>query len=68
MRLVPRYHYRKQVYGTLVCVECRYYAMLIQDLLDFHFRNEVREVYLYIRKTRLSYRSRRKFSKFHINL
>lgn len=46
MRLVPKYHCSKQVYGTLVCVECRHYAVLVQDLLDFHLKNEVREVYL----------------------
>jgi len=46
MRLVPRYHCCKQVYGTFVCVECRYYAVLIQDLLDVHLKYEVREVYL----------------------
>jgi len=46
MQLVPRYHCSKQVYGTFVCVECRYYAVLVHDLLDFHLKNEVREVYL----------------------
>lgn len=61
MRLVPRYHCSKQVYGTLVCVECRYYATLAQDLLDVHLKNEVREVFYKLQNTLLLQEQKKSF-------